>query len=179
MASSHIPHSLKSSATAGTKGPFPARGHDHARCVTSALDEAQNLCASKGARLTALRQKVLELVWESHKPVGAYEVLAALKVDRPGAKPPTVYRALEFLLDHGLIHRIERLNAYVGCACPGEKHSGQFLICTECGCAAELQDASIIKALTQGAESAGFELERPLVEVEGKCSACREGRGQP
>lgn len=120
---------------------------------------------------------MLELVWQGHKPVGAYEVLAALRLVRPGAKPPTVYRALEFLLDHGLIHRIERLNAYVGCACPGEAHSGQFLICRECGCAAELQDPSIIKALAQGAANAGFKLERPLVEVEGVCFACREGGG--
>jgi len=151
---------------------FPERGHNHGVCVSSAISDAENLCLQTGARLTPLRRTVLKLVWQGHKPLGAYDILQDLRKIRPGAEPPTVYRALEFLLSLGLIHRIERLNAYVGCAHPGETHEGQFLICRSCGRAAELHDASINKALVNSAVGAGFTLENPMVEVEGLCPSC-------
>ena len=94
--------------------PFKREKHDHRRCVTTALDRAAKVCAAKGARLTAIRRQVLELVWQSHRPVGAYDILAALGRKRDYVAPPTVYRALEFLRAQGLVHRIEGLNAFVG-----------------------------------------------------------------
>jgi len=153
-------------------GVFPSRGHNHGACIANAINDAEELCAQTGARLTPLRRTVLKLVWQGHKPLGAYDILQDLRKIRPSAEPPTVYRALEFLLELGLIHRIERLNAYVGCPHPGKTHEGQFLICRSCGRAAELHDTSINKALTNGAAGVGFVLENPMVEVEGLCPNC-------
>jgi Fur family zinc uptake transcriptional regulator len=105
--------------------PIASRPHDHSHCVHSALSEADTLCAQKGLRLTALRRRVLELVWQSHKPLGAYDILAVLsEQDGRRAAPPTVYRALDFLLENGLVHRISSLNAFVGCVHPGARASG-------------------------------------------------------
>ena len=115
---------------------FPKAEHDHGDCIADALGMAEQVCAKRGARLTKLRRRVFELVWSSHAPVGAYDLLRHLARERDGAAPPTVYRALDFLRKHGLIHRIESLNAFVGCCTPGEAHAGQFLICSRCGAAA-------------------------------------------
>ena len=94
---------------------------------------AERLCSERGLRFTPLRRRVLELVWSSHKPVGAYALLDALRNEALGSAPPTVYRALDFLIEQGFIHRIERMNAFVGCSHPGEAHRGFFLICGACG----------------------------------------------
>lgn len=152
---------------------FPSPVHDHRDCVRAALDAAEIKCGQRGARLTALRRRVLELVWTSHEPVGAYALLDTLKTEGQAAAPPTVYRALDFLLQQGLIHRLERLNAFVGCPRPEASHSAQFLICTTCGRAAELDDPAIGLAVRQGAEARGFTIDRQTIEVEGLCADCR------
>ncbi|MEX2642687.1 MAG: Fur family transcriptional regulator, partial [Acetobacterales bacterium] len=128
-------------------------------------------------RLTPLRRSVLELVLESVAPVGAYTVLERLqeKLKRRVA-PPTVYRALDFLLRQGLIHRIERFNAFVACPHPGEGHRAQFLICTCCGLVRELDDAPVDEAIDRAAKRAGFAIERGLVEIEGRCPECCANR---
>lgn len=151
---------------------FGTSRHDHRRCVAEALDKAAALCASRGARLTELRRQVLELVWRSHEPVGAYAVLEQLQRDRGGAAPPTVYRALDFLLAQGLIHRLESLNAFIGCPIPERRHNSQFLICTECGGVAEIDDARIDAAIARSAERQGFSVEHLTVELQGRCPAC-------
>ena len=110
---------------------------------------------------------MLELIWASHAPVGAYDVLRRLSLEHEQAAPPTVYRAIDFLLEQGLIHRIESLNAFVGCDHPADHHAGQFLICDDCGSAAELQDATINEAISRGADQAGFAVARSTVEVRG------------
>jgi Fur family zinc uptake transcriptional regulator len=153
--------------------PFDGERHDHDLCVTKALREAERLCARRGARLTELRKRVLALVWTSHSPVGAYDLLGRLSQEQGRAAPPTVYRALEFLLDQGLIHRIESLNAFVGCPDPSETHSGQFLICRDCGAAAEMQNHRIDRAISSQAAAWGFAVEGKTVEVRGLCPACR------
>ena len=152
--------------------------HDHAHCVTGALAQAEALCAARGARLTALRRRVLELVWASHRPRGAYDILDDLG-DEMGpagrrAAPLTVYRALEFLVTQGLVHRIESLNRYVGCAEPGASHSGQFLVCDGCGVAFELNDPGITSAIAACAVARGFQVLRPTIEIHGLCPACQE-----
>ena len=86
-------------------------GHDHSSCVEDALAAAHEVCSTKGARLTPLRERILELVWLSHKPVGAYTLLDLIKLEHNSAAPPTIYRALDFLMEHGLVHRIKSLNA--------------------------------------------------------------------
>jgi len=160
---------------------FETPGHDHGHCIDSAIAKAQQSCAARGRRLTPLRRRVLELVWLSHRPVGAYEVLDALRRERPKAAPPTVYRALEFLLDLGLVHRIESLNAYVGCSGPQGAHEGahasQFLICSECGVAAEIADGAVQAAIGRIAAAEGFQPRRLTVEVAGRCPRCRAGLG--
>ncbi|MGE5517421.1 MAG: Fur family transcriptional regulator [Bacteroidota bacterium] len=155
---------------------FPVPNHDHGTCIAHAVEAAEAECRRRGARLTDVRRRVLELVWHSHAPVGAYALLETLAREGFCAAPPTVYRALDFLLAHGLIHRIERLNAYTGCTHPGTPHAGQFLLCEGCGVAAELIDPAIDAAITGAAARLGFSVSRQTVEVDGLCPACREGR---
>ncbi len=147
--------------------------HDHHQCVDDALVQAEALCKAKGARLTPIRKRVLELVWSSHKPVGAYDILEILNNERRGSAPPTVYRALDFLLEHGLVHRIEFLNAFIGCNDPSNLHVGQFVICRICRDAIELNDPRILEAISAAALSSGYSDLRHTVEVEGVCPKCR------
>ncbi|HIJ62081.1 MAG TPA: transcriptional repressor [Rhodospirillaceae bacterium] len=153
--------------------PFPQPLHPHTDCVRLALDTAERKCRDQGARFTALRRRVLELVWGSHEPVGAYTLLEALRSEGHSAAPPTVYRALDFLLRQDLIHRLERRNAFIGCADPAHPHAAQFLICVDCGRAAELNDPAIGTALSRGAEAAGFRITAQTVEIEGLCADCQ------
>lgn len=152
---------------------FKGRRHQHERCIEEALDVAERLCRHRRSRLTALRRRVLELVWQSHAPVKAYDVLDALRAERAGAAPPTVYRALDFLRDEGLIHRLESLNAYVGCPAPAEGHSGQFLICRQCQGVAELDDDDVLVGLRRDAEALGFRMLSTTIEIEGLCRHCQ------
>jgi Fur family zinc uptake transcriptional regulator len=155
---------------------FAAPGHDHALCIDDALAAAERQCLARGVKLTDQRRRVLELIWKSHTPVGAYTLLDRLRENGVRAQPPTVYRALEFLAENGLIHRIESLNAYVGCAEPAERHVGQFLICTGCRSAAELDDPGIGTAIAARAKEVGFSVSRATVEIAGLCPNCRAAR---
>ena len=165
-------------AADGTAIAFSERDHDHDGCVMAALDTAERLCTGRGARLTRLRRRVLELVWSSHAPVGAYELLRRLADEQGSTAPPTIYRALEFLRAHGLIHRIESLNAFIGCPDPTTSHAGQFLICRTCGAAAELDDPRIERAIARRAAELGFAVETRTVELSGLCPGCRPEDGE-
>lgn len=157
-----------------TETPIAFRQHNHRHCVRSALASARQLCQSRGARLTSLREQVLELVWQSHKPLGAYQLMEQLgQADTRRVAPPTVYRALEFLLDQGLIHRINALNAYVGCPSPEHRHPSHFLLCRRCGVAVEMESEPINRRIRDNATEAGFELEQMSLEVTGLCPDCR------
>jgi Fur family zinc uptake transcriptional regulator len=155
--------------------PFKGANHSHRRCLDAALAKAEKACRERGLRLTRLRRRVLELVWGSHAPVKAYDLLDALRDEHRAAAPPTVYRALEFLQRQGLVHRLESLNAYVGCGQPGHGHSSQFLICRRCGQVAELEDPDIIDLIAKRAARLGFTAETQTVEVQGRCGKCRAG----
>ena len=153
--------------------PFQPSRHQHKKCLQTAVAAARDHCAAEGLRLTPLRQQVLELVWENHEPVKAYDILDKLKQEHSSSAPPTVYRALEFLQEQGLVHKIESLNAYVGCGSPADSHrSGQFLICKQCGCVAELDDADIKKLLKEKAADLGFTIATETIEITGYCSNC-------
>ena len=159
---------------------FPEPGHDHDACAAAALARAEARCAERGARLTPIRRQVLEIVWESHAPLGAYGILTRVNAAarREGARekaPPAVYRALKFLLDHGLLHRVESRNAYVGCGASGEPHAAWFFICERCENAVEIDDGRIGGALRESARRAGFALESSVVELLGRCPRCRDG----
>ncbi|WP_421998803.1 Fur family transcriptional regulator [Reyranella sp.] len=151
----------------------PAHEHDHEHCIEDAVAAAEKLCAEKNLRFTPLRRRVLELVWSSHKPVGAYALLEALRNEDLGSAPPTVYRALDFLIENGLIHRIERMNAFVGCSHPGQTHRGFFLICGECGNAEELHSDGLAESIAASAGRRGFTAREMTLEVTGTCGDCR------
>ncbi|MEM7468680.1 MAG: Fur family transcriptional regulator [Pseudomonadota bacterium] len=152
---------------------FPASGHDHTLCIEDAIAKAQEICTERGERFTELRRTVLEILWRSHRPMKAYEVLEALSATGRRPAPPTAYRALDFLIDVGLVHKIESINAYVGCSDPESGHSGHFLICVECGDVAELANKAIDKRISEGAKQIGFEVLDQKIEIEGRCQACR------
>ena len=145
------------------------------------LGRAEAICEHRGATLTELRRQVLGMILDAAAPTGAYELLDRLRQKRPGAAPPTVYRPLEFLLEQGLIHRVERLSAFVGCiaSCSadpdGERrsHAAQFLICRSCGRVVEMQDHDVASVLARVAKDAGFTISNATVEAEGLCSTCR------
>lgn len=143
----------------------------------SLIAQAEDLCRGRGVRLTPQRRRVLQIVCASERPLGAYEILDAMR-GAPGAAPPTVYRALDFLVEHGLVHRIETLHAFVGCNHPDHPHSGQFLICAECGEVKELEDEAVLRQLDTAAAERGFQARRPVVEVIGTCARCAGRNGQ-
>jgi Fur family zinc uptake transcriptional regulator len=153
-------------------GSSLGRSHDHAQCVAEALGAAAAVCSRRGARLTELRRRVLEIVWGSHRPIGAYEILGRLAAEGRGAAPPTVYRALDFLLEQGLVHRIASRNAFLGCPSPGHPQDWQVLICRDCGHATEIAHGGVAAAIRSAAGDAGFAVERQMVEVLGRCRDC-------
>ena len=130
---------------AGMAYSFQKPDHDHGHCVEEALSKAEALCQARGARLTPIRRRVLELLWQSHEPFGAYELL------------------------------IEGRNAYVGCVQPDLPHAGQFLICKECGATAEMHSEAVDAALLSAAEALHFVVESQTIEITGPCPHCREG----
>ncbi|MCA3349802.1 MAG: transcriptional repressor [Roseomonas sp.] len=146
----------------------------------TALERAEALCQTRGVQLTPLRRDVLRLVLEAEAPIGAYALLDQLKASRAKAAPPTVYRALDFLLEQGLIHRLERLNAFMGCveALEGHDHDHahdhphQFLICRGCGATREISDHGVAAAISAAAGRHGFSAARATVEIEGLCGKC-------
>ena len=150
--------------------------HNHGRCISRALKTAAEICAERALQLTPIRRRVLELIWQRHAPVGAYSLLAEFgKAGKPAA-PPTIYRALEFLQAAGLVHRIDSLNAFMGCDAPQIAHAGQFLVCRSCHRVTELYDAAITRLLTQKASKCGFVADAQSLEIKGLCRNCRQQR---
>jgi Fur family zinc uptake transcriptional regulator len=140
--------------------------------IEQQLDAASHACTRQNAQLTELRRAVLGLVLQAERPLTAYQLLDRLKETRRGAVPPTVYRALDFLIDNKLIHKIERLNAFVPCEAGHHDHSVQFLICGGCGQVTELEDRTVSRALDRAARAEGFRPASTVVEIEGTCAAC-------
>ena len=153
--------------------------HEHRHCIEHALGSAETLCRQRGVRLTPLRRRVLELVWRSHRAVKAYDLLAALGDGEGAAKPPTVYRALEFLMAQGFVHRIDSLNAFIGCPQPEARHSAQFLICGDCGEVSEMNAPSIDRAVLDRVADSGFALSRKIIELHGRCPRCAAPPSSP
>jgi len=155
--------------------PTPVALHDHDNCVAAAIATAERLCRERGLRFTRLRRRVLALVWDSHRPVGAYDILDKLGGEGRSAAPPTVYRALDFLIEAGLVHRLDSLNAFIGCPDPARSHTGQFLICRACRTVVELDDPDIEAVVAGKAGQLGFTAVHQMLEIQGLCSACRAG----
>lgn len=136
------------------------------------LKQAELLCQERGVRLTDQRRTVLQLLCVSDKPLSAYELLDRMRGVVKNPAPPTVYRALDFLLEQGLIHKLESLHAYVSCAHPEHPHSSQFLICDNCGEVAEVEAPNVTKSLKAASSAIGFRTKRPVVELLGTCADC-------
>jgi Fur family zinc uptake transcriptional regulator len=136
------------------------------------IREIEQHCRQRGLRLTPTRKRVLEMVVAADGPVKAYDLLDQLKSEQPGAAPPTVYRALDFLLDNHFIHRLESLNAFVSCFHPDETHHGQFLICERCETVAEIHNGDIEQVLDDAARENHFQPSRQVLEIYGVCGDC-------
>lgn len=147
--------------------------HDHGHCVTSALAQADQIVAARGLRMTPVRRRTLEILLERHGAMGAYEVLERLAEDGFGHQPPVAYRALEFLVEAGLVHRIRRINAFAACLHSGEDHHAAFLICRGCNAVAEIPAARLRAMMDAGAAETGFTIERVSLEAAGLCPECR------
>jgi Fur family zinc uptake transcriptional regulator len=137
------------------------------------VSEVERLCEQRGLRLTPLRANALRLIADAGRPVKAYELLDQMKATHEAAAPPTVYRALDFLLEHGFIHKLSSINAYVGCHHPGSaQHAVPFLICDRCQSATELEDERIVELLDARARATGFVPQAQTLEVHGLCAGC-------
>ena len=153
---------------------FPAPDHDHDRCARAAIAHAEKQCAVREQRLTPIRRQVLETLLASHQPLGAYEIIDRLPAESRPA-PITIYRALDFLRDNGLVHRIASRNAFVACV---HDHAGDdlvvFLICEGCGAVGEAPGGHVADALKVSSRAAGFSPKSPIIEIPGICSHCRQ-----
>lgn len=149
--------------------------HDHKKCRSSGLADVRAVCSEEGLRLTQIRERVLEILLESHKGLGAYEILERLKVGGLRHQPPVVYRALDFLVANGFAHKLERMNAFAACSQPIVGHEPMFLICQDCKNVAETNIGTLGGAIDRGASKMGFEVTSRVVEVLGRCPACSVG----
>jgi Fur family zinc uptake transcriptional regulator len=147
--------------------------HDHSACIDDTLHAAEAHCIRAKLHFTPVRRRVLEILLQEHRAMGAYDILDVLGSEGMGAQPPVAYRALDFLVRAGFAHKIEQLNAYIACAHPGVSHAPAFLICRSCNAVAEA-DAELAKGrLGDAANAAGFAIERTIVEASGLCPTCQ------
>ncbi|MCD9149682.1 transcriptional repressor [Pseudophaeobacter flagellatus] len=148
--------------------------HDHSSCIASCIATVDAQCRAQGLQFTPVRKRVLEILLQEHRALGAYEILDRLREEGLGSQPPVAYRALDFLVKNGFAHKIERLNAFIACTHPGETHAPVFMICRLCTAVAEAQTIPTKGQLGQAAKEAGFHIERTVVEAEGLCPKCQE-----
>ena len=148
--------------------------HDHDVCLETSIKAAEAYCDRFKLQFTPLRRKVLEILLEEHRALGAYAILDLLRESGLGSQPPVAYRALSFLVEHGFAHKIERLNAFVACALPDTLHSPAFMICRKCDIVVEAQSPSSSFDLSATAIATGFDIEQTILEAEGICHSCVE-----
>lgn len=146
--------------------------HDHTACVRAAISAAEAHCTAHGLRFTPVRRAALGILLQEHRALGAYDILDRLRAAGFGSQPPVAYRALDFLVEHGFAHKIERLNAFIACAHPEARHAPAFMICRICDAVAEAQATPAKGALGAAADAAGFRIERTVIEAEGICPDC-------
>jgi len=138
----------------------------------SVTEKAVQYCQTHKQRLTEPRARVLDIIAASAKPLGAYEVLKQLSLIIKNPKPPTVYRAIEFWQEHGFIHRIESLNAFISCDA-GHRHRGsQFMICDDCGIVIETHLCELPQPLKDSTVKNTFVPSRWSLEIHGVCASC-------
>jgi Fur family transcriptional regulator, zinc uptake regulator len=151
---------------------FPDPRHNHDHCTSDLVKRAERICERRGSRLTTQRRDVLDCVAQSHQAAGAYEIIERMAANGPRPAPITVYRALDFLLAHGLVHKIESRNAFIACSHAHEGEPAALLICEGCGTVAELDAPDTFQALERQAAGQGFEAQRAIIELSGRCQHC-------
>ena len=137
------------------------------------MNSAERICRDQGLRFTKSRKRVLKIIWDSHEAIKAYDILERLQEIDRSAKPPTAYRALDFLLVNGFIHRIESLNSYIGCPNPDHVHDFQLLICEDCGLVTEMDNPHLSEQLKTAAKKHSFSMNHQVIEVHGLCQNCQ------
>lgn len=157
------------------RSPFPSPAHDHGACASDLMARAEGICARRGSRLTKLRRTVLEAVGSSHRAAGAYEIIDRMAERGPRPAPISVYRALDFLATHGLVHKIESLNAFVACTLTHQAPDAILLICEGCGRVAEMEGERTFETLAKRAAASGFQTRQTVVEMSGRCAHCASG----
>lgn len=146
--------------------------HDHRSCIREGLDTVDAYCTDHGLQFTPVRRRVLEILLQEHRAMGAYDILDVLRAEDLGSQPPVAYRALDFLVRNGFAHKIERLNAFIACTHPGEDHTPAFLICRLCDAVAEAHADPARGMLGRAAAETGFVIEQAVVEAVGRCPNC-------
>lgn len=144
--------------------------------VAAQLETAHTLCESRGKRLTPIRRRVLEILLIQGRSVKAYELLELIRDGQQGAAPPTVYRALDFLVEEGLVHRLDAINAWTACHDAGGEPHDLLVVCTRCGTVAELSDPGLTRRLAEKVGQSGFRLSGHETELRGLCSSCDCGK---
>lgn len=158
------------------KPAFPAPDHDHGRCTADALLRAEEVCEQRAQKFTPIRRHVLEALLSSHRPLGAYEVIDELAKSMARPAPITVYRALDFLMANGLVHRIESRNAYLACAAHDHDATSAvaFLICERCSLVGEIPSGAFAEDIKIAARASGFVPKLSVVEITGICNHCQK-----
>jgi Fur family zinc uptake transcriptional regulator len=154
-----------------------AKPHEHVRgrCAADAIAHAEAVCAKRAQKFTPIRRQVLQALLSSHRPLGAYEVIDELARTMPRPAPITIYRALDFLMENGLVHRIESRNAYLACAHHHDETAMvAFLICDLCGSVGEIPAAPVARSVNAAARASGFAPKMSVVEISGTCAHCRK-----
>jgi Fur family zinc uptake transcriptional regulator len=152
---------------------FPHADHDHGKCASAAISHAEAVCMKKGQRLTPLRRQVLEVLLARHHPMGAYDIIEDVAKHDKRPAPMTIYRSLDFLMEAGLVHRIESRNAYLACVQDhGADKMTAFFICDTCGMAGEANLPGVSQKLAQAAKEAGFTPKASVIEISGTCAEC-------
>lgn len=149
--------------------------HHHVDDAAGFVAAVERACRERGLRLTPIRAQVLRLIAQAGKPVKAYDLLEWMRAGKGvGADaPPTIYRALDFLLANGFIHKLQSVNAFVACHHPNSaQHSVPFLICDRCHSAVELEDREVVAQLDERAKALGFQPQAQTLEVHGLCARC-------
>jgi Fur family transcriptional regulator, zinc uptake regulator len=158
--------------------PIGFEKHDHSACRWSNITCVEDRCRAEGLQLTPVRRRVLEMLLEEHRALGAYEILDRLRAEGHGSQPPVAYRALDFLVKNGFAHKIEKLNAFIACTHPSTDHSAAFLICRVCSSVAEALTKPAKGNLGLAAKEAGFLIEHTVTEAQGICPNCQKASAE-
>ncbi len=153
---------------------MPAKHSSSPSAIAAQLRTAESLCSQRGKRLTPIRRKVLEILLGQQRSLKAYELLELIRDVQHGAAPPTVYRALDFLVDEGLVHRLDAINAWTACLDAAGQPHDLLVVCTQCGAVAELSDPDLSRQLAGKVAEAGFMLAGHETELRALCGKCRQ-----